>query len=98
MRIQPWRGPGPGRPDVPLPPGRMAAVRDGRPLKRWTWVGACSEGVRLCAASARVGPARVSWWAVWDGERLTEHTTRRARTSVEFVPSEGTKSTLAVRV
>ena len=27
---------------------------------------------------ARVGPARSSWWAVWDGERLHERTHRRA--------------------
>jgi hypothetical protein len=31
----------------------------------------------LCAASARIGPARTAWWAVWDGERLHERTYRR---------------------
>jgi hypothetical protein len=74
----------------------MPLLLGGRPLKRWTWVGAFSEDVMLCAASARVGPARVSWWAVWDGERLTERTTRRA--SVDFVSLRPTSSTLGVRV
>ena len=32
----------------------------------------------LCAARARVGGVPVTWWAVWDGERLHERTQRRA--------------------
>src|SRR6476646_3705901 len=74
----PWRGPGPDRPAVPLPPERMPAWRGGRPLKRWTWVGAFGPDVMLCAASARVGPFASSWWAVWDGVSLSERTLRRA--------------------
>jgi len=56
----------------------MPPVRGGRPLKRWAWVGAFGEDVMLCVGSARVGPARVSWWAVWDraGGRLEERTAR----------------------
>jgi hypothetical protein len=46
--------------------------------KAWTWVGAFGPELMLCAASARIGPARASWWAVWDGERLHERTYRRA--------------------
>jgi hypothetical protein len=77
-RVRPWRGPGPGRPAVPVPPERLAPLRGGRPLKAWTWVGAFGPEVLLCAAQARVGPARVSWWAVWERERgrLHERTTR----------------------
>jgi hypothetical protein len=37
--------------------------------KQWRWVGAFGPRVMLCAAWAAVGPARVSWWAVWDRER-----------------------------
>jgi hypothetical protein len=33
----------------------------------------------------RTGPARTSWWAVWDGERLHERTYRRLR-PVEATP------------
>jgi hypothetical protein len=49
-----------------------------RTHKAWTWVGAFGPELMLCAASARIGPARTSWWAVWDGERLHERTFRRA--------------------
>jgi Protein of unknown function (DUF2804) len=40
--------------------------------KDWTWIGGFGPDLMLCAASARVGPARTAWWAVWDGERLHE--------------------------
>jgi uncharacterized protein DUF2804 len=66
MPPEPWRGPGPGRPDLPLPPDRMPLVRGGRPLKRWTYVGAYGPELMLCAASARIGVLPVAWWAVWD--------------------------------
>jgi hypothetical protein len=73
-----WRGPGAGRPGVPLPPARMPPWRGGRPLKAWTYVGAYGPDVMLCAASARVGPLRVAWWAVWDraSRRLVQRTAR----------------------
>jgi hypothetical protein len=45
--------------------------------KAWTWVGGFGPDLMLCAASARVGPARTAWWAVWDGKRLHERTYRR---------------------
>jgi hypothetical protein len=70
--VRAWRGPGPNRPHVPLPPDRMSALRGGRPLKSWTYVGAFGPEVMLCAAHVRIGPVRVSWWAVWDGARLIE--------------------------
>jgi hypothetical protein len=56
----------------------MPPWRGGRPLKRWTWVGAFGPDVMLCAALAHVGPFASSWWAVWDGARLVERTVRRA--------------------
>jgi Protein of unknown function (DUF2804) len=49
-----------------------------RTHKAWTWVGAFGPQLMLCAASARIGPARISWWAVWDGERLHERSYRRS--------------------
>ena len=40
----PWRGPGAGRPDLPLPPDRMPLRRGGRRLKRWRYLGVyCRE-------------------------------------------------------
>src|ERR1044072_7110736 len=44
--------------------------------KSWRWVGAFGPGLMLCAASARVGVLRRSWWAVWDGAQV--HEGRRA--------------------
>jgi hypothetical protein len=44
----------------------MPLVRGGRPLKRWTYVGAYGPELMLCAASARIGVLPVAWWAVWD--------------------------------
>jgi hypothetical protein len=73
-----WRGPGPGRPPLPLPPERMPAWRGGRPLKRWTWVGAFGPELMLCAALARIGPATAAWWAVWDRSELHGKSVRRA--------------------
>ena len=72
MATRSWRGPGPGRPAVPLPPDRMPLMRGGRPLKRWSYVGAYGPDLMLCAASGRIGVVPFSWWAVWDGERLHE--------------------------
>ena len=61
---------------VRVPPARLAPLRGRRPLKRWRYVAAFSDDIMLCAAVAAVGPARSSWWAVWDrrGETLHEHT------------------------
>ncbi len=76
MVTRSWRGPG-GRdpiPPVALPPDRMPLLRGGRPLKRWSYVGAYGPELMLCAASGRVGVVPFSWWAVWDGERLHEGT------------------------
>jgi hypothetical protein len=69
-----WRNDAPGRPSVPLPPERMPLVRGGRPLKRWTYVGAYGPELMVCAASARIGVVPVAWWAIWDraSGRLTQ--------------------------
>ena len=53
----PWRGPGDGRPDLPLPPGPMPLRRDGQNRKRWRYVGLFGEEVMLCAARAADRPA-----------------------------------------
>jgi Protein of unknown function (DUF2804) len=64
----PWRGPGPGRPALPLPPEPMPIVRRGRMCKRWRYVGVYGPAVMFCAARAQIGPFRQSFWAVWDRE------------------------------
>jgi hypothetical protein len=77
--MRPWRSPGPGeRPPLAVPPAHMPLVRAGRPLKAWRWVGVFTPELLLCAATARVGVARLAWWAVWDGDVLRERSFRRA--------------------
>ena len=69
----PWRGPGPGRPELPLPPGPMPLRHDGQLRKRWRYVGVFGEELMLCAARAQVGPLGQSFWVLWDrreGRRL----------------------------
>jgi hypothetical protein len=44
----------------------MPLARGGRPLKRWTYVGAYGPELMVCAACARIGVVPVAWWAVWD--------------------------------
>jgi hypothetical protein len=75
----PWRGPGPGRPDLPLPPGPMPLWRDGGLRKRWRYVGFYGEGLMLCAARAEVGPTGQCFWALWDRAegRELDHTSLR---------------------
>jgi Protein of unknown function (DUF2804) len=80
MVTRSWRGPGPGRPSVPLPPARMPLARGGRPLKTWTYVGAFGPDVMVCAAVVRIGPARVAWWAVYDRAAGTLGQGRRGAT------------------
>jgi hypothetical protein len=63
----------------------MPLLRAGRMLKRWRYVGVYGPQLMLCAGTARIGPVRQSWWAVWerDRERLHERTTlRRGRVEV----------------
>ncbi len=62
----PWRGPGPGRPDLPLPPGPMPLRAHGQTRKRWRYIGVFGEEVMLCAARAQVGPLGQAFWVCWD--------------------------------
>jgi hypothetical protein len=75
----PWRGPGEGRPALPLPPDPMPLRRDGGLRKRWRYVGFYGEALMLCAARAEVGPLGQSFWVLWDREQDRElaHTALR---------------------
>jgi hypothetical protein len=72
----PWRGPGPGRPKLPLPPGKMPLRRGGVWRKRWRYVGAFCDQLLVCAARIQVGPLGQTFWVVWDREegRMWERT------------------------
>lgn len=69
----PWRGPGPGRPDLPMPPAKTPLRRNGSWRKRWRYLGAFSEELLVCAARVQVGPVGQTFWAVWDRERRELH-------------------------
>lgn len=76
----PWRGPGRGRPDLALPPGRMPLFEAGTLRKRWRYVGVFCEQLMLCAARVEVGPFRQTFWAIVDrrtGELIERTTTPR---------------------
>ncbi len=65
--LLPHRGDGRERPTgLPLPPRRMAPLRGGRPLKRWTYVGAWGPELMLCAARVRIAGLPQAFWAVLD--------------------------------
>ncbi len=79
----PWRGPGAGRPDLPVPPARLPLLRRGQLRKQWRYVGFYGDEVMLCAAVATIGVFTHTFWSVWDrgvdsGEdRVFEHTRLR---------------------
>jgi hypothetical protein len=54
----------------------MPLFRGSRPLKRWRYVGIFGERLMICAASVQVGPARQTFWAVFEraGALLVERT------------------------
>lgn len=78
-----WRGPGDGRPDLPLPPARLPLLHHGLMRKNWRYVGFYGDDVMLCAGIATIGIFRHTFWSVWDrgaggGEgRVFEHTRLR---------------------
>jgi hypothetical protein len=88
----PYRGVfGDARPDrlaaLPLPPARMPPRHGLRALKAWRYVGVFGPDLMLCLASARIGPARQSFWAVWDRDRQQLHErTRMGRGAVSLAP------------
>jgi Protein of unknown function (DUF2804) len=65
--------------NVRLPPQPMPPRQGFRPLKQWRYVGVFGDELMLCAAIVRLGPARQTFWAVWDRERreLRERTLLR---------------------
>ena len=55
----------------------LRMIHAGRPLKRWRYVGLFAEQLMACAALVQVGPARQSFWALYErGERHLRERTR----------------------
>jgi hypothetical protein len=64
MSTLPIRGDAVRALDLPLPPGRMPALRRGRPLKRWRYLGVFGPELMLCVGDARIAGVPQRWWAV----------------------------------
>jgi len=62
---------------LPVPPARMALVRDRRPLKRWRYLGLYGEDIMLCAADVRIAGLPQAFWSTWDRTELREKTVFR---------------------
>ncbi|HXC23995.1 MAG TPA: DUF2804 family protein [Solirubrobacteraceae bacterium] len=73
----------------------MRVFSRGRPLKRWRYVGVFGEQFMLCAASIQVGPARQTFWAVF--ERATGAITQRTGMIPRRGALELTPGRLAIR-
>ncbi len=84
---------------LPLPPRAMPSHAGLRPLKAWRYVGVYGPELMLCAANVRIGPARQSFWAVWDRRRgrLYERTVI-GRGNVALVPGRLQVSDLGVAI
>ena len=82
----PWRGPGPGRPELPVPPQRVALRRAGVWRKRWRYVAAFCDELMLCAARVGIGPLGQTFWAIWDREATELH--ERTRTLLPIARGE----------
>jgi Protein of unknown function (DUF2804) len=93
----PWRGPGPGRPDLAIPPARMPLRSRGQTRKRWRYVGFYGPELMLCAARAEVGPLGQCFWAMWDREGDCTHANTRLRPGSREVRMEGSRIEIAAR-
>lgn len=74
----PWLGPD-DRPELPMPPEPMPLRFAGGWRKRWRYASAFGEELMLCAASAQVGAASQTFWAILDRESGELHERTRMR-------------------
>jgi hypothetical protein len=73
----------------------MPMFRRTRPLKRWRYVGVFCEQLMVCAASVQVGPARQTFWAVF--ERASGLMLQRTRLIPRGVALDLTPGRLRIR-
>jgi len=93
----PWRGPGPDRPDLPIPPARMPLRSRGQTRKRWRYVGFYGPDLMLCAARAEVGPLGQCFWALWDRRADRSYANTRLRPGSTEVRMDGAEIEIKAR-
>jgi Domain of unknown function (DUF2804), C-terminal len=72
-----------------VPPERMPLFRGSRPLKRWRYVGVFGERLMICAASVQVGPARQTFWAVFERKDALKGTGGALTERTRLIPRRG---------
>ena len=99
----PYRSP-PAAPEdrprgLPLPPRRMPLWRDGRPLKRWRYVGVYGAELMACFGAVSIGGLPQTFWAIWDRRaRVLRERTRLRGGSVRMEPGRVRVRDRGVRV
>jgi hypothetical protein len=86
MASLPVRGPGVRDLGVPIPPERMPLLADGRPLKRWRYVGVYGPELMLCVGEAHVAGVPQRWWAIALPDGTLHERTTSGRGGVELTP------------
>jgi hypothetical protein len=67
----------------------MPLLRRARPLKRWRYVGVFGERFMICAAAVQVGPARQTFWAVFERADAVKGTSGVLRERTRLIPNRG---------
>jgi hypothetical protein len=76
----------------------MPAMRRGRPLKRWRYVGAYGAEVMVCVCEIRIGPVPQRFWAVAERGRPIVTTTTLGSGGVRIEASRATVDAPGVRI
>jgi hypothetical protein len=72
---------------IPAMAGFTRLWRDGRPLKRWRYVGVYGPDLMCCFGDVRIAGAPQAFWAIWDRGARRLHERTRMRTGVVALDS-----------
>lgn len=67
----------------------LPLLRGTRPLKRWRYVGVFGDQYMICAASVKVGPARQTFWAVYERADALPGTDGAITERTRMIPRRG---------
>jgi hypothetical protein len=77
-----------------MEPESLPLFDHGQLRKRWRYVAVFAEQLMLCAARAEIGPARQSFWVLWDRERRRQWDHTALRPGSSEVRLEGPRLTI----